>query len=90
MKVRRHFVVSGRVQGVFFRQSSRQQAKLLELSGWVRNLPDGSVEIEAAGQADAMAEFEQWLSQGPENARVDSLNRLPPEDDALLFPFEVR
>lgn len=67
------FVVSGRVQGVYFRQSTADQARALGLRGWVRNLPDGRVEGVAAGPAAALGQLQAWLRHGPSMARVDGL-----------------
>ena len=65
-----HFYVSGRVQGVFFRMKTKQQADLFGITGWVRNLADGRVEGVATGTAAVLEEFRHWLQQGPELARV--------------------
>lgn len=62
--------VSGRVQGVCFRMATSQQAKLLGLSGWVRNLDDGRVEVFASGEASLLKQLEQWLTYGPAMAKV--------------------
>ena len=70
MKLSLHFYVSGRVQGVFFRMHTRQQAQRYNLSGWVRNLPDGRVEGVASGDASDVKSFYAWLQQGPDLARV--------------------
>ena len=67
------FVVSGRVQGVFYRQSALQQARLLGLCGWVRNRNDGCVEGLAQGQALALEQFKAWLGQGPPAASVKAV-----------------
>lgn len=67
----RHFRVFGRVQGVWYRGSARDQALKLGLSGWVRNCDDGSVEAVACGVPEALDEFRGWLKQGPPAARVD-------------------
>ena len=67
----RHFVVSGQVQGVFFRASAETAARRLGLTGWVRNLHDGCVELLACGEAAPLKELEQWLWQGPPRARVE-------------------
>jgi len=72
-----HFIVSGRVQGVFFRASAQERARALGLTGWVRNLADGRVELEAFGEADALAAMRDWLHEGPEGARVDRLEHEP-------------
>jgi acylphosphatase len=68
--VRRRLVVSGGVQGVWFRESCRQEAARLGVTGWVRNRPDGRVEIEAEGEADAVAALEAWANEGPPLAQV--------------------
>ena len=62
--------VSGRVQGVWFRASTQQQAEQLYLSGSACNMPDGSVEVLACGDEMALATLRDWLWQGPEHARV--------------------
>jgi len=65
-----HFLVSGRVQGVFFRMKTKQQANLFSLTGWVHNLVDGRVEGIVSGEEKALEDFRQWLQKGPELARV--------------------
>ena len=69
------FVVSGKVQGVFFRASTRERALDLGLSGRATNLPDGRVEVIAEGDAAALDALEAWLHQGPPAARVESVVR---------------
>lgn len=69
----RKWLISGRVQGVFFRESTRRQAEPLGLSGHARNLPDGRVEVVACGPAAAVDELERWLQRGPTAARVDDV-----------------
>jgi acylphosphatase len=69
------FIVSGRVQGVFFRASTRSEAVRLGLSGYARNLPDGSVEVLACGDSTALEELQRWLHIGPPAARVESVQR---------------
>lgn len=66
----RRFKVSGRVQGVFFRASTRDVAVPLRLTGHAVNLPDGSVQVLACGEAAALEELEHWLQQGPAMATV--------------------
>ncbi len=66
--------VHGRVQGVFFRASTRSVARRLGLSGWVRNETDGSVLIEAAGPCEALQAFVDWCRHGPEGARVEAID----------------
>ena len=65
--------VTGRVQGVFYRASTQQQADKNNLTGYARNLPDGSVEVLACGQPQAVEALCDWLWQGPSHARVDSV-----------------
>jgi acylphosphatase len=69
------FLVAGRVQGVFFRASTREQALRLGLSGYAKNLADGRVEVMASGSGAALAELEEWLREGPPGARVASVER---------------
>jgi acylphosphatase len=66
----RHFLISGSVQGVFYRAATQETARRLGLVGWVRNLADGNVELVACGDAEKLKELEQWLWQGPPRARV--------------------
>ena len=63
--------VSGKVQGVFFRATTKEQADGLGLKGFVRNEPTGEVYIEVEGKADALELFLEWVAHGPERARVD-------------------
>jgi acylphosphatase len=65
-----HARIHGRVQGVGFRYTTRNEAKRRRLSGWVRNDPDGSVEVVCEGDADKVASFEKWLHKGPPGAYV--------------------
>lgn len=76
------FLVSGLVQGVFFRASTRARADELGISGSAINRPDGRVEVIASGSEQALAELETWLHHGPPAARVDTVEReeLPPQD----------
>ena len=67
---RRHVIVTGRVQGVWFRDSMRREAERLGLAGWVRNLPDGNVEAVFEGAADAVEQLTDWCYHGPPGARV--------------------
>ena len=66
-----HLVVRGRVQGVSFRRFVEEQAAASAVTGWVRNLSDGSVEAMLCGEAKAVHHVEAWLNRGPELARVD-------------------
>lgn len=66
-----HIVISGLVQGVFFRVNACNKARELGLTGWVRNLPTGEVEATAEGPRDALEKFAGWCRHGPECAHVD-------------------
>jgi acylphosphatase len=70
-KVQLHIL--GRVQGVCYRQSAQQIAKSLNLFGWVRNLPDGSVQAEAQGMTCDLEAFVNWCKQGPARAQVEDV-----------------
>ena len=72
--VGRRCLVSGRVQGVFFRAHTRDKALGLGLTGSARNLPDGRVEVVVCGPADRVATFCDWLWEGPPMARVDAVD----------------
>lgn len=85
-----HLVVSGRVQGVFFRQSTADTARRLGLRGWVRNLPDGRVEAEAEGDRAAVEALVEWCRHGPPAARVDDLEVEWREARGGLGPFAIR
>jgi acylphosphatase len=73
MRLARLYLVSGRVQGVGFRQFVHRAAAIEGLHGWVRNLPDGRVEIQAEGEREALRRFEHKVRQGPPASRVDEL-----------------
>ena len=66
-----HLVIKGRVTGVFFRASAQREARRLGIMGWVKNRNDGSVEILAEGDEDAVKELISWAHHGPSAARVD-------------------
>ncbi len=70
---RLQIIVSGRVQGVFFRDFTRQNARSLGITGWVRNLPTGQVEIVAEGTTDKLKQLIEIVRVGPKYARVDDL-----------------
>lgn len=79
--------ISGRVQGVWFRASTQVEARKMGIRGWVRNLPDGSVEVVATG--DQLPEFIRWCHQGPPLARVLSVEQSPAPEEPWL-DFELR
>jgi acylphosphatase len=81
------FLVAGRVQGVWFRAATREQALSLQLRGFARNLADGGVEVVAVGEDAALAALEQWLWQGPPLAKVAKVEREPLETVAAFEGF---
>lgn len=86
----RCFRVEGRVQGVGFRYWTRGQARALGLRGWVRNLPDGAVEVVAAGPSVAVTSLEALLRQGPSAARVEAVHGRVGSADLPVEDFEIR
>lgn len=77
---RRRWRVSGRVQGVYFRAHTRKQAQALELSGHAINLPDGRVEVVAAGSVASLEALERWLHRGSPAARVEQVESMSPPE----------
>jgi acylphosphatase len=90
MRVARRYIISGRVQGVGFRYFAEAAAAREGLHGWVRNLPDGRVEIAAEGDADALERFERHVRHGPPGARVDDVERDSTLPDGRDTGFHVR
>jgi len=87
--VRRRVVVSGRVQGVFFRDSCRNEAVAAGLSGWVRNKADGTVEAVLEGDEAAVDKIVGWMRSGPSHADVDDVSVVA-EDPEGQRGFSVR
>lgn len=81
--------IRGKVQGVFFRESARQEATRLGLTGWVRNRDDGSVEAVAEGESAALEEFIRWCHRGPQAARVTDVERADGEPSGEFRHFTV-
>lgn len=86
----RGWLIAGRVQGVFFRESTRRQAEALGLSGQAINLDDGRVEVLAQGSSEALDQLAAWLQQGPPAARVDRVSELEAPGRQALEPGEFR
>ena len=74
-------LISGRVQGVFFRVSARSKAARWGITGYATNLPDGRVEVLACGESDALEAMKAWLEHGPPGARVDRVECQPVSTD---------
>lgn len=84
------FIVKGRVQGVGFRWFVTREAARLDLAGYVRNLPDGTVEVVAQGPEAALASLESALAHGPPAAHVSSVDKADiPQQAELAKPFDV-
>ncbi len=81
--------VSGRVQGVFFRASTRDEARRLGVQGHVRNLPNGNVEILAGGDDDQVDRLIRWARQGPPGARVHDVQVEPLSASTILEGFSI-
>lgn len=88
--IRRHLLISGIVQGVFYRLSTQQKARNLGLTGWVRNLPDGRVEAVAVGPANLVEALIAWCQDGPDRARVEHVEVRDADASEEYGDFEVR
>jgi len=88
--VRAHLRISGRVQGVYFRESTRQEAEKLGVTGWVRNLADGRVEAVFEGPEEAVEKLVAWARIGPPRARVAFMDVERGGNEEGFPAFEVR
>ena len=86
----RRYVVRGRVQGVGFRFYVEREAHMLGVAGWVRNNPDGTVEVLAQGTRDQLAGLHSRLREGPRAARVDEVEVSDADSTPGLASFQVR
>jgi len=84
-----HYKIRGIVQGVAFRYYTKKEADLLKISGTVKNLPDGSVEIYAAGTPVNLRYFEDFLKLGPGSAQVSNVEKTPAEKGKIFSTFEI-
>jgi acylphosphatase len=80
---RRRVVVQGHVQGVFFRETTRRRAQAAGVSGWARNLPDGTVETVFEGEREAVERLVEFAREGPRGARVDWVDVVSEEPEGL-------
>lgn len=85
-----HLFIEGWVQGVFFRYYTREKAKELGVTGWVRNLPDGKVEVVAEGEEEAVDSLVKWCYQGPPSARVYDVECIPQEYTGKFKDFSIK
>jgi acylphosphatase len=86
---RRHLVVQGHVQGVFFRDTCRRQAEARGVAGWIANRPDGAVEAVFEGKADDVDALVEFCRQGPRGAEVRSVDETSEEPEGLSG-FRIR
>ncbi|MEJ2716709.1 MAG: acylphosphatase [Deltaproteobacteria bacterium] len=87
--IRRRVLISGIVQGVFFRASTRDAAQRVGVHGWVRNLPDGRVEAVFQGSPNQVAAAIEWCRRGPPGSRVERIEILEEEPSGQLSGFDV-
>jgi acylphosphatase len=83
VSIRRRVVVHGRVQGVFFRDTCRREARSRQVAGWVRNNDDGTVEAAFEGDPDAVTRLVDWARRGPSGAQVTSVEVTEEEPEGL-------
>jgi acylphosphatase len=86
----KHLTITGIVQGVGYRVTFMHQARLLQLSGWVRNRLDGSVEAVIEGDANAIQSLIDWAWRGPSNAKVDHIEIAGTDESVTIGLFEMR
>lgn len=84
-----HLLIKGKVQGVFYRQTAREVAKDIGITGWVRNTPDGDVEITATGSKEALQSYIDWCHEGPAMAKVTGV-QITAVDEQPFDTFEVK
>lgn len=84
------FLVMGTVQGVGFRWFARRNARQLDIVGWVKNQPDGSVDVRACGREDALRRFREALRAGPEGASVEQLLEFTDDGEEEYTEFAIR
>ena len=87
--MRARFIVRGRVQGVYYRVTAADHARMLDLTGRVWNREDGSVELVAEGSAEALGQLEGWLQRGPSLADVSEVERTDLDGDPRYSGFGV-
>ncbi len=87
--ISRHIIITGKVQGVFFRKNAKQKAEELRLSGWVKNTPDDKVELLVQGNDTDINKYIEWCKKGPPKAKVDNVYVEAKEKDNSLNEFII-
>ena len=87
--IRVRLIIEGRVQGVWFRDSTRTQANTLGINGWVRNKHDGNVEVLAEGPEENVGKLIEWCHRGPSAARVDRVQEYREERQGEFDSFDI-
>jgi acylphosphatase len=90
MRIARRLIISGRVQGVGFRYFAHDVATREGICGWVRNLPDGTVEAYLDGESEAVTRVERALRQGPRGARIENVDVASQEPGDRFVPFTIK
>ena len=90
MKSNLHVIISGRVQGVWFRASTKQQAEKLGLTGWVRNISSGQVEAVFEGESDKLDEMIKWCHKGPSLSKVENVEIKKQTPTDAFDDFSIR
>jgi len=87
--IRAHLIIEGRVQGVWFRDSTRNEATRLNLTGWVKNRFDGSVELVAEGSQEEVKKLIEWCHHGPPSARVTMVHEIKEDYTGNFDSFRI-
>ena len=87
--IRAHLIIEGRVQGVWFRDSTRNEATRLNLTGWVKNRFDGSVELVAEGSREEVKKLIEWCHHGPPGARVTMVHEIKEDYTGNFGSFRI-
>jgi acylphosphatase len=83
-----HLLIKGKVQGVYYRAAAREQAQRLSITGWVKNTPEGHVEIIASGATASLEQFTIWCRRGPGHAIVTGVESRP-EPETIFEGFQI-
>lgn len=89
-KIRAHIFVSGRVQGVFYREKTKKKSEKLGVTGWVKNLSDGRVEAIFEGDKDMVEDMVNWARKGPIWAKIEALDIVWEDFTGQFNNFEIR